>query len=157
MKQAATEAGSVVGFNEKTVCRYRNDFFANEGHFPIQLQGKYEGHCVHHDEAMNHKAAEWVREHAFVKGEPNMTAQSFCEWVNNDLIPSSHLPPHFPPSTSLRTAVRWLHHLGFKQVSHKKGVYIDGHERVVSQHWASVNVCVYQFLHTHTLKPHHPP
>ena len=113
VKQAATEAGSVVGFNEKTVRRYRNDFFENEGHFSIQLQGKYERHCVHHDEALNHKAAEWVREHAFVKGEPNMTAQSFCEWVNNDLLPSSHLPPHFQRSISLQTAVRWLHHLRF--------------------------------------------
>ena len=26
-------------------------------------------------------------------------------------------------------AVRWLHHLGFKPVSYRKGVYIDGHER----------------------------
>ena len=89
----------------------------------------YERHCVYHDEALNHKAAEWVREHAFVKGELNMTAQSFCDWVNNDLLPSSHLPPHFPRSISLRTAVCWLHHLGFKPVSHKKGMYIDGHER----------------------------
>ena len=29
----------------------------------------------------------------------------------------------------MRTAIRWLHHLGFKPVSHRKGVYIDGHER----------------------------
>ena len=28
VKQAATEAGSVVGFNKKTVCSYRNDFFS---------------------------------------------------------------------------------------------------------------------------------
>ena len=93
------------------------------------MQGKYERHCVHYDEALNDKATEWVREHAFVKGEPNMTAESFCEWVNNGLLPSSQLPPHFPRSISLQTAVRWLHHLGLKLVSHKKGVYIDGHER----------------------------
>ena len=133
-KDAATEAGSVVGFNEKTVCRYRNDFFQNKGHFTIHLQGKYERHCVYHDEALNHKAAEWVREHAFVKGEPNMTAQSFCDWVNNTLLPSSHLPLHFPRSVSLRTSVRWLHNLGFKPVSHTKGVYIDGHEREDAVH-----------------------
>ena len=42
---------------------------------------------------------------------------------------SSHLPPFFPGEVSLRTSVRWLHHLGFRPVSHKKGVYIDGHER----------------------------
>ena len=128
-KDAATEAGSVVGFNKKTVRGYRNDFFQNKGHFTTQLQGKYERHCVYHDEVLNHKAAEWVREHALINGEPNMTARSFCDWVNNHLLPSSHLPPHFPRSVSLQTAVCWLHHLGFKPVSHKKGVYIDGHER----------------------------
>ena len=128
-KAAATEAGSIIGYNEKTVRRYRKDFFENEGEFSQQMQGKYERHCVYHDETLNHKAAEWVREHAFKKGEPNMTAQTFCEWVNNSLLPSSHLPPHFPRSISLRTAIRWLHHLGFNPVSHRKGVYIDGHER----------------------------
>ena len=64
-----------------------------------------------------------------MKGEPNMTAQSFCDWINSDLLVSSHLPLFFPREISLRTATRWLHHLGFKPVSHKKGVYIDGHER----------------------------
>ena len=79
-------------------------------------QGRYERHCVYHDEELNHKAAKWVHRH-------------LVDWVNYDLLPSNHLPPHFPRSISLRTAVRWLHHLGFKPVSHKKGVYIDGHER----------------------------
>jgi hypothetical protein len=84
---------------------------------------------MYHDETLNLKAAEWVRENTFVKGRPNMTAQTFCDWINNSLLVSSHLPPFFPREISLRTAVRWLHHLGFKPVSHKKGVYIDGHER----------------------------
>ena len=92
------------------------------------MRGKYERHCVYHDQTLNHKAAEWVREHAFKKGEPNMTAQTFCKWVNNSLLPSSHLHPHFPRSIALRTAIRWFQHLGFNPVSHRKGVYIDGHE-----------------------------
>ena len=58
-----------------------------------------------------------------------MTAGAFCEHANNHLLPSSHLPPFFPHSISLRTAVRWLHHLGFKPRDHKKGVYINGHKR----------------------------
>ena len=49
-----------------------------------------------------------------------MMAQTFCDWINNSLLVSSHLPPFFPMEISLRTAVRWLHHLGFKPVSHKK-------------------------------------
>ena len=60
-------------------------------------------------------------QHAFVKGEPNMTADSFRDWVNNTILSFSHLQPHFPSSISLRTAVHWLHYLGFKPVSHKKG------------------------------------
>ena len=129
VKDAAQEAGSIVGFNEKTIRRYQNDFFSNEGQFTVRQQGKYERHCVYHDEELNLKAAAWVREHGFVKGAPNMTAQSFCDWTNNDLLLSSHLPPYFPRTISLRTAIRWLHHLGFRPVSHKKGVYIDDHER----------------------------
>ena len=32
VKEAATEAGSIVGLSEKTVRKYRNDFFVNKGH-----------------------------------------------------------------------------------------------------------------------------
>ena len=81
---------------------------------------------LYSDEELNEKAAKWVRENAFAKGKPNMTAQSFCQWVNEDLLPSAQLPQHFPWRISLRTAVRWLHYL---PVRHHKGVYIDGHER----------------------------
>ena len=31
VKVAATEAGSIVGFSEKSVRKHRNDFFTNEG------------------------------------------------------------------------------------------------------------------------------
>ena len=58
-----------------------------------------------------------------------MTATSFCQWVNNDLLPSYHLPPNLPRTISLCTATRWLHKLGFRPQSHKKGAYVDGHER----------------------------
>ena len=45
------------------------------------------------------------------------------------LLPSHVLPPHFPRTISVRTANRWLHNLGFTPKSHKKGLYVDGHER----------------------------
>ena len=67
--------------------------------------------------------------HAVRKGEANMTAGSFCGWVNNELLPSSSLPPSFPRSIGLRTATRWLHRLGYRPQSHKKGAYVDGHGR----------------------------
>lgn len=92
-------------------------------------EGKYERLLVLNDEGLRERACEFVRANAFKKGEPNMTSLSFLEFVNNTLLPSHHLPPNFPRSISLRTAIRWLHQLGFKPVSHKKGIYIDGHER----------------------------
>ena len=39
------------------------------------------------------------------------------------------LPSNLPRSISVRTANHWLHHLAFTPHSHKKGLYMDGHER----------------------------
>ena len=50
VKDAAQEAGSIVGFNKKTVRRHRNDFFNNKGYLRDSKQGKYEWHCVYNDE-----------------------------------------------------------------------------------------------------------
>ena len=68
VKDAAQEAGSIVGFNEKTVRRHRNDFFNNKGSLTESRRGKYERHCIYHDEDLNKKARELVRENAFKKG-----------------------------------------------------------------------------------------
>ena len=53
VKDAAQEAGLIVGFKEKTVRRHRNGFFNNEGYLTETKQGKYEWHCVYHDEDLN--------------------------------------------------------------------------------------------------------
>ena len=109
---------------------------------------------MYHDEELNLKAAAWVREHGFVKGEPNMTAQAFCDWTNNDLLLSSHLPPYVPRTNSLRLAICWLHHLGFRPVSHKKGVYVDGHEREdVVSHRKSLLKTLHELRSSHQPPP----
>ena len=126
---AAKEAASITGYNEKTVRQYRKEFFTQKGKFKEGKQGKYKRHCLLNDENLRLEAAMWVRENAYRKGEANMTATSFCQWVNNDLLPSYHLPPNLPRTISVRTATRWLHKLGFRPQSHKKGAYVDGHER----------------------------
>ena len=105
------------------------NFFANNIQFKDTQQGKYERQCVLSDEDLRSRASQWVRENAFKKGKSNMTSPMFCEYVNNDLLLVHHLSQHFPRTISLYTAVHWLHQLGFKPVSHKKGVYIDGHKR----------------------------
>ena len=126
---AALEAASITGFNEKTVRRYRKEFYENKGHFKEEKRGKYQRQCLFNDENLRMEAAMFVRENGCKKGEANLNAKLFCQWVNNDLLPSSDLPPNLPRMISVRTATRWLHRLGFRKLGHKKGAYVDGHER----------------------------
>ena len=95
---AAREAGSIVGYSDQTVRDLRKQYWDNEGILDERRQGKHGRMMVYKDEQLNKKAAERVRvrENDFKEVEPNMTAQSFCVWLNEHLLPSSHLPPYFP-------------------------------------------------------------
>ena len=64
-----------------------------------------------------------------MKGQPNMTASSFCQWVNESLLPNEGLEPGYPRRISLDTSRKWLHELGFSVLDQKKGLYIDGYKR----------------------------
>ena len=129
LTDAVREAASFVGLNEKTVRKYRNDFFTNQGQFPETRRGKYTRESLLSNENLRLDAAMWVRENSYKKGAANMTAASFREWVNNTLLPNAAIPESLPHEISIRTATRWLHQLGFRPQSHKKGAYVDGHER----------------------------
>lgn len=72
-----------------------------------------------HDEAFQLEAQSFVREHAYKKGEPNLTVAAFREWIGTTYQTKVHE----------ETAPRWLAILGFSQVHHQKGVYFDGHDR----------------------------
>ena len=110
---AAQEAASISGFNERTVRRYSKQFYDNQGKFPESRQGKFERHWLFNDENLRLQAAMWVRENSYNKEEGNMTAHSFCQWVNDHLLPTQKLSPELPRSISVRTATRWLKRLGF--------------------------------------------
>ena len=43
---AAKEAGLVVGFNEKTICMWRNNFYECKGGFSDSVQGKQPSVCI---------------------------------------------------------------------------------------------------------------
>ena len=81
------------------------------------------------NEELNKELRQYVRENTNVKGKPNMTTASLCQWVNNELLSNHVLEPGFPRKISIDTARRWLHHLEFRVLDRKKGIYIDGHER----------------------------
>ena len=70
-----------------------------------------------------------MRENTNVKGQPNLTAGLFCQWVNENLLPYSNVEPGFLRKVSIKTCHQWLHKTGFEQLSPNKGMYFDGHER----------------------------
>ena len=78
------------------------------------------------DEELNRNARAYATENANPKGRPNMTALSFCAWVNDDLLPNHTLPPGFPRRISIPTAQKWLHELGFEVLNTQgKSMYIQ--------------------------------
>lgn len=72
-----------------------------------------------YDEEFQLEARKYVRRNVYKRGEPNMTAEMFQSWVLST----------YDYTICCETARLWLHHLGFSQKVHKKGVYFDGHER----------------------------
>ena len=97
--------------------------------FTESKQGKHSQNFILDNEELRYKAALWIRKNATLKGKPNMTGTTFSAWVNTDLLPTAELSTGFPTLIQPRTAIKWLHRLGFQPQSHKKSIYIDGHER----------------------------
>ena len=71
----------------------------------------------------------YIRLNNDVKGRPNLTVGSFCQWVNNKLLPSMTLEPDFPRKNSWETAKKWLHEMRFHVTEKKRSTFVDGHER----------------------------
>ena len=127
--RAAKEVAKCFGISDRTIRAWRKHFLSNDRSF-TEKRGKYVRYDALDDEEYRDMGLEWIHNHAYVKGKPNMTAEDFCSWVNSNLLPrvlENHASA--PSKITVRTARRWLHKLGFEQVSSKKGVYIDGHER----------------------------
>ena len=60
-----------------------------------------------------------MHEHAYKKGEANLTVAAFREWIGTTYQTKVHE----------ETARRWLDILGLSQVHYQKGVYFNGHDR----------------------------
>lgn len=128
--EAAELAGLMIMKSEKTIRDWRAKFFANGGVVEETKQGRYQRSGVlWRNEDLNKKAARYIRENAFVKGRANLTAGSFCSWINQELLPNETVEPGFPRKVSVDTARTWMHELGFEVLLSKKGTFVDGHER----------------------------
>ena len=126
---AADYAAIMMGKSERTIRQWLLDF-KEAGEIPGNKQGHYlRTGLLWSSEDLNKKAIEFVRENSNKKGEANLTSVTFCQWVNDCLLPNSNLEPGFPRKVCLEVARQWLHKLGFEVLSPSKGMYIDGHER----------------------------
>ena len=113
--QAAEMAGMMVGRSDKSVREWRTHFLNNNGQIPGNMQGKYQrSGVVWRCEILNRKASKYIRNNSNVKGRPNLTVGTFCEWINNDLLPNETLEPGYPRKVSVETARKWMHELGFE-------------------------------------------
>ena len=134
--EASKFAAAVTGFSHQVVRRWAFAYFSNLSQYPGSLdniddhyietelsseRGKACGNptVILHDEEFQLAARAFVHENAYRKGEPNLTTDRFCKWVNDS----------FGVVIGLETGRQWLHHLGFSIYNHQKGVFFDGHER----------------------------
>ena len=100
--RVADYAAGMVHKSGRTVRQWRHDLIMNDGVFPESQQGSYEySGILWKSEEINKKATKFVRSNATVKGKPNLTALSFCRWVNECLLPTSTLEPGYPRKVGL--------------------------------------------------------
>jgi hypothetical protein len=102
------------------IIRYWAQYFLQHGEFPERKIGahpKITSFIL--DEDIQHDCRCFIRSLSS-KERLGLTQQKFADFVNYN-IPTVNI--------SVRTAGRWLHHLGFNCKDSTKGIYIDGHER----------------------------
>lgn len=101
------------------------------------------------DEGLLVRIRLYIRNNAVKNGEPNMTAQIFCDYINKDILPEiaatkqdGYDPFKHAPVTKIKndigevsnaitvsTARSWLHNLGCAYRDMQSGLYFDGHDR----------------------------
>ena len=75
---ATLESAYIVGFNEKTVRKYHDNFLEYKGKFVVEGTGKFKKQCLMNDENFRLQMSMWIRENAY---EVNTSAKYFCEWI----------------------------------------------------------------------------
>jgi len=87
------------------------------------------------DQDIKEAAREWLRSNILASKKKTdtttpLTVERFHEYVNNELLKEILADPASKRTKiGLETAREWLHLLGFSYCRHRKGMYVDGHER----------------------------
>ena len=124
---AAEISGSVIGCSERTVRQWYVDVFSGKD-VALEGRGTWQRNNVTSDEKISKKLVDWLRVET-VKRNSTLNLLKVMKWVNDDLLPSLHLPESYHNSFISRTTCwRWMVSLGFDYSKYRKG-YVDGHER----------------------------
>ncbi|CAM9176473.1 unnamed protein product [Ectocarpus sp. 6 AP-2014] len=124
--------------------------YRTKGHIVLDQTGRHERRWILSlDEGLLVRIRFWIRLNAVKNGEPNMTAQTFCDYLNKDVLPEVaatkedvYDPFTNAPVTKIknnkdevvsyevteRTARNWLHKLGCEYRDMQSGLYFDGHD-----------------------------
>lgn len=121
---ASMKAASEVyekGVYKSRVIRKCASYWLNNGTLPKSLQGCHQKTKSYiDDEDVIEQSLSFIR-----KNGNKVTPREYKKFINKDLLSGiAH-----NKSISYQTARIWLHKLGLKPQSHKKGIYYDGHER----------------------------
>lgn len=97
--------------------------YLTNGHLTISKRGRHQKvQSLLDDEDVKLKVAHYLREKKF-----NLTVSQFVRFLENEVLPSVGVEKKKTIAES--TARNWLSRMGFEFKEHRKGVYIDGHER----------------------------
>ncbi len=159
--EAAKFASAATGFSAERVRKWAFSFFTAVGgsQQDVDAEFVYEelssdrgNGCgnqsyIIHDEDFRLQAREYVRSNCSKKGEPNLMALQFRDWIEAT----------FGVKVCNSTATLWLHHLGFTQKNHMKGVFFDGHDREDVANYRSKLLETLDELDKKTIVPNGPP
>ena len=78
------------------------------------------------NELLNRKAtcSQFIRANAAMKGKPNLTVSTLCEWINEELLLNETLEPSFPCAIHVETARKCMHHRDLRLSSIKRGLLL---------------------------------
>lgn len=108
--------------------RYTANFLQIHHRLPPYNPGKGARHtCWLDNEDVLLKIKLWLAEKQIGEIKP----QDLQKYFIQNILPiiSPEMTKELIPTICKRTIIRWLHRLGYDSLSHKKGVYVDGHER----------------------------
>ena len=105
---ACTVAESFVGTSERTLRKWRGEFYA-EGEIQRSARGGNLKNPLNGD--IKKEVIEWLRRQT-AKRNNRLTVSSFCRWLNNEFLPA-HTQIQVD-KVSRVTAWRWMYSLGFR-------------------------------------------